>query len=90
MRGLKKIIIVSLVLFMVMMVLPACSNEESQGGEQVDKDEKQEQLEKVVISLDWTPNTNHTGLYVVRIRDFLKRLDWRLKLFNHQEALLNN
>ena len=80
MRGLKKIIIVSLVLFMVMMVLSACSKGENQGGEQVDKDEKQEQLEKVVISLDWTPNTNHTGLYVAKDQGFFEEVGLEVEI----------
>ncbi|KUO51784.1 MAG: ABC transporter substrate-binding protein [Desulfitibacter sp. BRH_c19] len=26
----------------------------------------EDQLEKIVVTLDWTPNTNHTGLYVAK------------------------
>lgn len=33
-----------------------------------DKEDKQatDQLKKVSVVLDWTPNTNHTGLYVAK------------------------
>ena len=33
-----------------------------------DKDDKQvaDKLKKVSVVLDWTPNTNHTGLYVAK------------------------
>ncbi len=30
------------------------------------KQEKANELEKVIVTLDWTPNTNHTGLYVAQ------------------------
>ncbi len=31
------------------------------------------QLEKVKVVLDWTPNTNHTGLYVAKAKDYFKK-----------------
>lgn len=40
------------------LFLAACGNEESSN------DTKSEGLEKTTVILDWTPNTNHTGLYV--------------------------
>lgn len=41
-----------LILCSLLLVLTACSNEQNQ------------QLEKVTLMLDYTPNTNHTGIYV--------------------------
>ena len=38
----------------IAMALCACGNKEDNG------------LEKVTFVLDWTPNTNHTGLYVAQ------------------------
>lgn len=29
--------------------------------------------EKVQLFLDWTPNTNHTGIYVAKEKGFLKK-----------------
>ena len=29
-------------------------------------------LKKVTVMLDWTPNTNHTGLYVAKAKGFYK------------------
>ncbi len=40
--------------------MSGCSNSSSKAADK--KDDKN--LEKVTIMLDWTPNTNHTGLYV--------------------------
>lgn len=36
------------------------------------KDPKSEALEKVSITLDWTPNTNHTGIYVAKELGYFK------------------
>ncbi|MBN8192624.1 ABC transporter substrate-binding protein [Bacillus sp. NTK074B] len=35
-------------------------------------DEKKENLKKVSVVLDWTPNTNHTGLYVAKEQGYFK------------------
>ena len=48
----KKYIIAMAVV--IAMALSACGNKEDNG------------LEKVTFVLDWTPNTNHTGLYVAQ------------------------
>ncbi|WP_028611099.1 ABC transporter substrate-binding protein [Paenibacillus harenae] len=45
------------------------ANENEQGQEQGKTDKP---LEKVQVVLDWTPNTNHTGLYVARDKGFFK------------------
>ncbi|MHB9096133.1 MAG: ABC transporter substrate-binding protein, partial [Eubacteriales bacterium] len=34
--------------------------------------EKTPELKKVAVMLDWTPNTNHTGLYVAKDKGFYK------------------
>ena len=44
--------------------LVACGN--GAGGNQ----NNQDQLEKVKVVLDWTPNTNHTGLYVAQSKGY--------------------
>ena len=50
--------ILAIVLACVMLLsLSACGGSET-------TDSAQGQLEKVTFVLDWTPNTNHTGLYV--------------------------
>lgn len=35
----------------------------------------EEEKEKITFVLDWTPNTNHTGLYVAQKQGFLKNRD---------------
>ena len=48
--------------------LTACGNSD---GENNQADEKQE-LEEVTVVLDWTPNTNHTGLYVAADKGYFE------------------
>jgi ABC-type nitrate/sulfonate/bicarbonate transport system substrate-binding protein len=43
-------------------VLTSCAQETPQGGES----------EKIDIVLDWTPNTNHTGLYVAQAKGYFE------------------
>lgn len=39
----------------------------------VEQQEKKETLEKVTVVLDWTPNTNHTGLYVAKENGYFEQ-----------------
>lgn len=46
---------------------------ENQGStENQDSDDGDSQLEKLTVVLDWTPNTNHTGLYVAQAKGYFK------------------
>lgn len=63
MKNFKKII--SLLLVAVLLFsFCACSKNSS--------DEDTQQLKKITVSLDWTPNTNHTGLYVALANGYYK------------------
>lgn len=54
--------ILAVLLCVVMFVsLAACA------GDQTDKSED---LQKITLSLDWTPNTNHTGIYVALAKGY--------------------
>ncbi len=50
-------------------MLTACGNND--GETSVDTDGQQE-LEEVTVVLDWTPNTNHTGLYVAADKGYFE------------------
>lgn len=54
----KKILSIVIAVIMAMMAFTACGSSKEQGS--VDNKEN----EKITFVLDWTPNTNHTGLYV--------------------------
>ncbi len=58
MKILKKTFALVLVLTMI-LTLAACSQSGDTGG-----DAEVEELTDITFVLDWTPNTNHTGLYV--------------------------
>lgn len=53
----KKSLLLSLALVFT-LILSACAAEEDNSSK------TEEELEKTTVILDWTPNTNHTGLYV--------------------------
>lgn len=40
----------------------------------------QDQLEKIVITLDWTPNTNHTGLYAAKDKGFYEEVGLEVEI----------
>lgn len=47
--------------FLLSMALIGCGNEQVESGEEA---------KKVSLFLDWTPNTNHTGIYVAKEKGF--------------------
>jgi len=53
-----------IVLFIVAIILSGCHNAAENGSK--------ENLEKVQVVLDWTPNTNHTGLYVAKEKGYFE------------------
>lgn len=64
MKALKKILAVFLCAGMLLS-FASCADK-SQG------DANGEDLEKITLCLDWTPNTNHTGIYVALAKDYFK------------------
>ncbi len=44
------------------------------------------QLEKITVLLDWTPNTNHTGLYCARSLGFFEEEDLEVDILLAQEG----
>ena len=57
----KKIIAFVLLAVMIISTVTGCGND-SDNGAGTEKND----LEKITFVLDWTPNTNHTGLYVAQ------------------------
>ena len=54
------------------VVLVAC------GQGTASKDNKEAELKKIDFILDWTPNTNHTGLMLLKKKAISKKLEWML------------
>lgn len=63
-------------LFILVMIavlaLVGCQSKESQTETKSNEQTEQKKLEKVTVVLDWTPNTNHTGLYVAKEKGFFE------------------
>ncbi|WP_338447963.1 ABC transporter substrate-binding protein [Niallia oryzisoli] len=60
--------------FMILIVIlfaAGCSTEKPD-EKSADTNNKEENLKKVTLVLDWTPNTNHTGLYAAKDLGYFK------------------
>lgn len=65
----KKIIFIAL----FVMLLSACGNDSSENsGENGAEEANGTENEDITVVLDWTPNTNHTGLYVARDKGYFE------------------
>ena len=68
----KKILRVLLFSLLVILAV-ACGKKDSQGnGGNVEKKSGESSSAKISIVLDWTPNTNHTGLFVAKELGYFK------------------
>lgn len=63
----KKVRLAILIAATVVASLSACQKQDKQAVNTETKD-----LKKVTFVLDWTPNTNHTGLYVAKEKGYFK------------------
>ena len=62
-----------LVMIAVFLLSGCQSNEAQTGSTTTNKEAKTtDALEKVTVVLDWTPNTNHTGLYVAKEQGYFE------------------
>jgi ABC-type nitrate/sulfonate/bicarbonate transport system substrate-binding protein len=63
-------------LLVLVLALAGCGANKAPSVNEQEQEQEQEgaekPLEKVQVVLDWTPNTNHTGLYVARDKGFFK------------------
>ena len=68
----KSIWIIGLIAVMASLCMVGCggSEEEASNGD----------LEKVTFVLDWTPNTNHTGLYVAQEKGFFEEAGLQVEI----------
>lgn len=48
--------------------------------------EKDSQTEKITFMLDWSPNTNHTGLYVAKEKGYFSELGLEVKIVEASES----
>lgn len=75
----KKKILAAILAACMLTSMTACGsskdsgNKDSDAENTADKDSSSENLEKITFVLDWTPNTNHTGLYVAEEKGYFKK-----------------
>jgi len=55
-----------LFVLLTLFFIGGCGNEKDTAESNEPKTSEKEALEKVTVVLDWTPNTNHTGLYTAQ------------------------
>lgn len=65
-NNIKKRILAALLVLGMIAGLAGCA------GNPDTKKEGEKELEKITLVLDWTPNTNHTGLYVAREKGYFE------------------
>jgi ABC-type nitrate/sulfonate/bicarbonate transport system substrate-binding protein len=72
-KGLNKLGIV-LIIISLLFLIAACDNSADQDEANIndnnDNSQQLEELRKITIALDWTPNTNYTGLYVAKDKGY--------------------
>lgn len=68
---------------MVLISLSACQPKTDTGNDNVDANN--EALTEFVISLDWVPNTNHTGLYVALDKGYFEEQGLDVKIVQPSE-----
>ncbi|MED4454426.1 ABC transporter substrate-binding protein [Metabacillus fastidiosus] len=61
----------TVLLFSALLLLAGCSGGQESAENGKDK-QTESKNEKVTVVLDWTPNTNHTGLYVAEEKGYFK------------------
>ncbi len=72
----RKIISLLLAAVMVCSMLTACGNNKDTA----------EQKEKITFVLDWTPNTNHTGLYVAQEKGYFEAAGLEVEIVQPPEG----
>lgn len=65
------------IVLVTILTLSGCSNYSN---------ENNNKLEKVTVILDWTPNTNHTGIYVAKEKDYYEELGLDVEIIQPTEG----
>ncbi|MDF2902845.1 MAG: transporter substrate-binding protein [Bacillus sp. (in: firmicutes)] len=74
------------ILLIAAILMTGCSTSKKDDTSQQKKQDKQDALKKVTVVLDWTPNTNHTGLYVAKEKGYFKEQGLDVKIIMPGEA----
>lgn len=67
---------------LIMMLFVGCGKNNEENSE---ANAKEKELEKITFVLDWTPNTNHTGLYVAQEKGFYEEAGLEVEIVQPPE-----
>ena len=86
----KKWIAILMILVLSITMLAACGNKDSEKtaddkGSHSAANEDTE-LTKIIVALDWTPNTNHTGLYVAQQNGYFEEEGLSVEIIEASDA----
>ena len=83
----KRILSFVLALAMICLVAAGCN-----GGEKKSEAQSSEAKEKTKITfvLDWTPNTNHTGLYVAQTNGYFENEGLEVEIVQPPRTVLRH
>ena len=81
----KKISIVMLIIVFVFSMTGCGSQTNSNIDDVNNAENQQKELEKITFVLDWTPNTNHTGLYVAQAKGFFEEVGLEVEIVQPPE-----
>ncbi|MFE4893574.1 ABC transporter substrate-binding protein [Peribacillus butanolivorans] len=73
-------------LITLLFLLAGCGAGGTTEKEEAGKNEDNKELKKVSVVLDWTPNTNHTGLYVAKEKGYFKEQGLDVEIIMPGEA----
>ncbi len=73
----KKFLVLALLSVMLITTVTGCGNKNNETGKN--------DLEKITFVLDWTPNTNHTGLYVAQELGYFKEAGLEVEIVQPPE-----
>jgi len=83
----KKIVSILLVVIMTFL-LAACGNNDTSesNAENSNNNEGTQELTELTFVLDWTPNTNHTGLYVAQAKGYFEEAGLHVNIVQPPEG----
>lgn len=74
-----------LILFIILSLLAALSGCSNKSDSQQKDGQTHDYLTKITFVLDWTPNTNHTGLYVAQEKGYFEKAGLDVKIVQPPE-----
>ncbi len=86
----KKLLAYLLLMIMILSTFGACSDKDktdkASDNSVTQTDNNEVKKEKVRIVLDWTPNTNHTGLYVAQAKGYFAEAGLEVEIMQPPEG----